>query len=104
MEQWEKLVKILLDEEAADAERDDAAMDLSEYSHENVVKALLIISNHDSTDDMLKASCGESLAMILVNNDRFDKEIYNQLRGIAKIEFESFIRLKRKDWKAYLNT
>lgn len=104
MEQWEKLVEILLDEEAADAERDDAAMDLSEYSHKNVAKALLIISNRDSTDDMIKASCGESLAMILVNNDRFDNEIYNQLRGIAKIEFESYISLKKNDWKGYLNT
>lgn len=103
MKKWEKLIEILVDESASDAERDDAAMDLSEYNH-TVVKNLLITSNHDLVDDMIKASCGESLATILIKNDRFEKEIYKQLKGIAKTEFESYMSSKRKDWKKYLNT
>jgi len=104
MKKWEMLIEILIDERASDAERDDAAIDLSEYNNETVIKALVITANHDLTDEMIKASCGESLAMILVQNDRFEKKIYKQLKGIAKIEFESYIRLKRSDWKTYLNT
>ncbi|KQY84403.1 hypothetical protein ASD24_10435 [Paenibacillus sp. Root52] len=87
------LIEILIDERASDAERDDAAMGLSEYNNETVIKALVITANHDLTDAMIKVSCGESLAMILVQNDQFEKEIYKQLKGIAKIEFESYIRL-----------
>ena len=103
MEKWEKLIEILLDESASDAERDDAAMDLSEYNHKNVMKALMITAKHDKTDNMIKASCGQSLAMIFIQNDRFEKEIYKHLIGIAKTEFESNINSKRNDWKKYLD-
>lgn len=103
MEEWEKLIEILLDEKASYAERDDAAMDLSEYNNKTVIKTLVMTANHDLTDEMIKASCGESLAMILVQSDQFEKEIYKQLKGIAKIEFESYVSLKRSDWKTYLN-
>ncbi|WP_059053622.1 hypothetical protein [Paenibacillus senegalimassiliensis] len=76
MEKWEKLIEILLDESASDSERDDVAMDLSEYHHETVIEALMVTANQDLTDDMIQASCGESLAMILIKNERFENEIY----------------------------
>ncbi|MEY8745139.1 hypothetical protein AB9M62_38350 [Bacillales bacterium AN1005] len=103
MEKWEKLIEILLDEKASDAERDDAAMDLSEYNDKTVIKSLVITANDDLTDEMIKASCGESLAMILVQSDQFEKESYKQLKGVAKIEFENHICLKRSNWKTHLN-
>jgi len=103
MEKWEQLIEILLDEKASDAERDDAAMDLSKYNDKTVIKNLVIAANDDLTDEMIKASCGESLAMILVQSDQFEENIHKKLKGIAKIEFESYIRLKRSDWKTHLN-
>ncbi|WP_051507141.1 hypothetical protein [Saccharibacillus sacchari] len=103
MEKWEKLIEILLDEKASDAERDDAAMDLSKYNDKTVIKTLVIAANDDLTDEMIKASCGESLAMIFVQSDQFEKEIYKQLKGIAKMEFERYIHLKRDDWKTNLH-
>jgi len=104
MEQWERLIEILLDESASDAERDDAAMDLSEYSHEAVIEALVITINDDSADDMIKASCGESLAMIFIQKNRFEEQIYKELKGIAKTEFDGSIHSQKREWEKYLNT
>lgn len=39
MEKWEKLISILLDESVSDTERDDVAMDLSDYNHKTVANA-----------------------------------------------------------------
>lgn len=103
MEKWEQLIEILLDERVSDAERDDAAMALSEYNQGNVIEALMITAKHDKTDDMIKASCGESLAMIFIKNDRFEQLIYKKLRGIAKTEFDSIIHSNRNDWRKYLD-
>ncbi|GIO41562.1 hypothetical protein [Paenibacillus apis] len=103
MEQWERLIEILLDERASDAERDDAAMDLSGYSHEAVIEALAVIIKDDSVDDMIKASCGESLGMIFIQQNRFEEKIYNELKGIAKIEFDGSIRSQKGEWQRYPN-
>lgn len=54
MEKWENLIEILLDESASDAERDDAAMELSEYNHGHVMKTLMITAKDDKVD-----SCGK---------------------------------------------
>lgn len=102
MKQWERLIEILLDERALDAERDDAAMKLSDYNHEAVIKALIVIINDNYTDEMIKASCGESLAMIFIQKDRFEEQIYKELKGIAKTEFDSFICSQKREWKKYL--
>lgn len=103
MEEWEKLIEILLDERATEAERDDAAMDLSGYSHEAVIKALVITVNNDLADDMIKASCGESLAMIFIQKNKFNEQIYKELKDIANTEFEGYIRSQKREWEKYLD-
>ncbi|WP_339322124.1 hypothetical protein [Paenibacillus sp. FSL W8-0194] len=103
MKPWERLIEILLDERASEAERDDAAMDLSGYSHETVIEALAVTINDDSANDMIKASCGESLAMIFIQKNRFEEQIYKKLKGIAKTEFDRSIRSQKKEWKKYLD-
>lgn len=81
------LVGILLDNTASDAERDDAAIDLGSISNDNTVEgALLTVANDMNTDEMIRASCGESLAQIWIKNNEFNLENLCLLTGIAFLE------------------
>ncbi|MEZ4742683.1 MAG: hypothetical protein R3B45_09580 [Bdellovibrionota bacterium] len=74
MKQLEGLISVLLDKNAREDERDDAAMDLSSYNEPEVESALFqAIGNHD-TPKVVIASCGESLAEIWLRNETFDKK------------------------------
>ena len=98
IEKWKKLIDILIDFTASDAERDDAAMDLSNYSNDEVISSLLEIARDDKVDDMIRASCGESLAIILINTNTFSTEIHESLEGISKTEFIEIIKHNKREW------
>ena len=62
VKQPQGLIEVLLDVTAAEADRDDAAMDLAAYDEPEVEDALIHVGADASTPNLVAASCGESLA------------------------------------------
>ncbi|WP_215190842.1 hypothetical protein [Exiguobacterium sp. s7] len=86
-------IEILLDQTASDAERDDAAMDLGFSLNEEAVEiALLTVANDETVDEMIRASCGESLAQIWIAHNQVSREKLSLLTGIALGEAISMIK------------
>lgn len=94
-----QLIKILLDSTAGEDERDDAAMDLADFDGNDVVQALFAVAT-DKTyrSDMVKGSCGESLATIWIRTRKVDLTILHQLEGIALQEAVGLIKGNRPEW------
>ncbi|KAB2861535.1 MAG: hypothetical protein F9K39_13045 [Exiguobacterium chiriqhucha] len=87
------LIEILLDKTASDAERDDAAIDLGYIlEDEDVEAALLTVANDEKTDEMIRASCGESLAQIWIAHNQVSREKLALLTGVALLEAISMIK------------
>ncbi|MFF2879156.1 hypothetical protein ACFVR2_22955 [Gottfriedia sp. NPDC057991] len=100
MKKADFLIKILLDLNCSDAERDDAAIELGYiYNDEFVEDALLQIANNQNTDEMIRASCGESLAQIWLSRKVFEYNKLSSLKGIAFSEAMGLI--KREDRNIY---
>ena len=64
MNESQSLIAILLDPSARADERDDAAMDLSEFATPAVESALLAVAIDLHAPAVVRDSCGESLALI----------------------------------------
>ncbi|WP_214762184.1 MULTISPECIES: hypothetical protein [Exiguobacterium] len=87
------LIEILLDKTASDTERDDAAIDLGNVSDDKKVEvALLTVANDEGTDEMIRASCGESLAQIWITHNQVSREKIVLLTGIAMDEAMALIK------------
>lgn len=91
----EKLLEILLDKTARDDERDDAAIDLGRYDVKNT---LFHFANDLKEDEMLRASCGKSLAEIWIRNNHCDIDNLLKLQDIAKIEALEKIKADKPTW------
>ena len=90
MKQPQGLISVLLDRNAQICERDDAAMDLSEYPKEKTaLQALVDIASSEQEDSILLASCGESIAEIWKVLDYFDQTVVDNLSEVAREEFLS---------------
>ncbi|WP_235918348.1 hypothetical protein [Paenibacillus lutrae] len=93
------LMEILLDPHATDAEKDDAVIDLGEnFENEETIDFLLKISNLNSTNEMIAASCGESLGYIWLRKEEINYDKLFYLKGIALIEALSLIQARRPEW------
>lgn len=93
MDKVEKLIEILQDPNAYDAERDDAAIDLGdEINNEEVIKALIKVANDLSVEEIVRASCGESLANIWLTRLNFDFQKLAILKDVAFIEALALIK------------
>ena len=79
-----------MDNEARLDERDDAAMDLSQYNSPEVMDALIEIAKNPNMAEILHSSCGESIAEIWARNNQYNQDIINQLCPAAKSELEAF--------------
>lgn len=78
---------------ASDAERDDAAIDLGFVLNDETVEvALLTVANDEATDEMIRASCGESLAQIWIAHNQVSREKLTLLTGIAMDEAMAVIK------------
>lgn len=95
MKQPAGLISVLLDTNADQAERDDAAMDLASYDHSEAAEALAKVAAMPETPDMVLASCGESLAEIWVRKGAINFEQYEVLRSQAKKEANAYINSKQ---------
>lgn len=98
MENFEKLIEVLLDPTISAAERDDAAMDLSDFNDTLVINALFKIAVDSSVDTTVRASCGESLAIIWLNKGNIDLDKLSKLEGEAWGEAIELIQKERNDW------
>lgn len=99
MNRKSQLIAILLDSTAREHERDDAAMELADFDGDDVVQALFIVATDQSFhSEMVKGSCGESLASIWVRTGTIDFALLSQLKGTARQEAIGLIKGNRKDW------
>ncbi|MRN56933.1 hypothetical protein [Paenibacillus monticola] len=104
MQQWELLINIMQDKDENDAIRDDAIIDLYKFNNECVIKALIKESLDENNNDMLRASCGETLGQIWIENDNIDFETLIKLKGNTLDEVIGQIKHNREDWyKHYLS-
>ena len=92
------LSKILLDRTAPLSDRDDAAIDLACFDDQEAFQALLQIATDPSENEMLLASCGESIAEIWVRSGQFDPEVFEKLTGVARSEAQAVLARTRSDW------
>lgn len=93
------LLEILLDPSSSDAEKDDAVIDLGiNFQDEETIDILIKVSNDNDYDEMIAASCGESLGQIWLSTQQIDFEKLSFLKGIALLEALSLIKAKRPDW------
>lgn len=99
------LVEILLDPTTSDAEKDDAVIELgNNFQDDDTINILIKVSKDSKCDEMIAASCGESIAYIWLNNQRIDYEKLAKLKGITLTEALSLIKAQRPDWyKTYSN-
>ena len=82
----EKLIQLLLDEQVDDATRDDCAIDLSEFIDDEVVIALISVANNLKDEEMVRESCGESLAEIWIKKNQINYDVLNNLQEPARSE------------------
>lgn len=99
------LLEILLDPATSDAEKDDAVIELgNNFQDDDTIDILIKVSKDGNYDEMIAASCGESIAYIWLTNQRIDYEKLSSLKGITLSEALSLIKAQRLDWfKAYSN-
>lgn len=78
LKQKSELIAVLLDSTAREDERDDAAMDLADFDGNDVVQTLYTVATDQSLQsEMIKGSCGESLASIWIRTGTIDFEMLN---------------------------
>ncbi|MFB8040266.1 hypothetical protein ACFC8F_03065 [Streptomyces hydrogenans] len=90
------LISVLLDRTARIDERDDAAMDLEEYSGEHVVKALVDVASSPVEDELVVVSAAESLGHILARDGGCPGDLLASLRPGAKRIAEEVLRSSRQ--------
>lgn len=83
------LVNVLLDQEATLSERDDAAMDLSDYDNDESLAALVKVGSSIDESPTLQSSCGESIASIWKRRKAFDPDVYARLTASARAEIDA---------------
>jgi hypothetical protein len=102
----EKLLEILKDPTASDAEKDDAVIELGiNFQDAETVDILIQLSNDSNYDEMIAASCGEYLGHIWLTTQQISYEKLSHLKGIALTEALSQIKAQRPDWyETYLES
>ena len=98
MQQPQGLIEVLLDVTAAEADRDDAAMDLAAYDEPEVEEVLIRVGADSSTPNAVAASCGESLAEIWIRKKTLNFDALKRLQGEACNEARGLIRMREPSW------
>jgi hypothetical protein len=78
------LIEILLDKNAREDERDDAAIDLRLYKDIHALEALMKIASDPTEDIILIDGCAESIGEICVGLNFFDEESFSKLHPLAQ--------------------
>jgi hypothetical protein len=83
----DELIEILFDKSASISERDDAAMDLSDY--DSAIDALIEIASDVTDNPTVLGSCGTSISEIWMRLGIFDESILALLAPQARAEIEA---------------
>ena len=95
----EALIRLLIDQNALDADRDDAAMDLGEeFDDKFVLDALIQIASNPNEIGMILSSCGEAIGKIWMKKKFFDEKIYHALCGTARHGIYIVINYTKPEW------
>ncbi|MEM7594963.1 MAG: hypothetical protein AAF383_26280 [Cyanobacteria bacterium P01_A01_bin.83] len=94
----QQLIAILQDRSISWAERDDAAIDLANFDLDFVLSALVEIAQDQTEDELILASCGESIAEILLRRNLRHVELIQQLSIPARNEAKALIKVKSPNW------
>ena len=92
------LIKLLIDMTASVSERDDAAMDLADFSEDSAVDALLSVAENINEDPIILNSCGESLGAIWVRKNLFNEKDFYRISGIARYGVYFVLRARKPEW------
>ncbi len=92
------LIEILLDPQAREDERDDAASYLGKYDDAKALNALVKVGSSPLVEDMVLDSCGESIAEILVRRNQFNKHIIDLLVPTARRAACAVIQGQKPEW------
>lgn len=99
MDRKTHLIHLLPDCAAREDERDDAAIELADFSDGDVIQALFLVATDKSCpSDMVKGSGGESLASIWIRTGKVDMTLLHQLDGSARQEAMGLIKALRPQW------
>jgi len=77
------LISVLLNNKLEFGDRDDAAMDLSEFDDPNAEDALFKVASDPLSDEDLAQRCGESLAIIWCRKSVVNREALNMVQKSA---------------------
>jgi len=95
----ETLIQLLFDQNALDADRDDAAMDLGEEFEDNsVLDALIQVASNHNELDMILSSCGEAIGKIWVKKNVFNEKSYQKLPKFAQDGIFCIIKSRKPIW------
>ncbi|MEY3201013.1 MAG: hypothetical protein RIR70_563 [Pseudomonadota bacterium] len=83
------LIDVLLDQNAREDERDDAAMDLAEFDDDRALNALVEVASSLSESSLIVASCGESIGQIVSRGKIGGQVNLNGLRPEALSEIRA---------------
>jgi hypothetical protein len=78
------LIEILLDKNAREDERDDAAIDLRLYKDIRALEALTKVASDPTENTILIDGCAESIGEICVGLNFFDEESFGKLHPLAQ--------------------
>ena len=91
MDQPAGLISDLLDPSARVDERDDAAMDLSQFDEPEAIAALIQVGCDADEDEIVLESVGESIAEILLRDGRTWTLGIDRLTKVARREFDALV-------------
>jgi hypothetical protein len=80
------LISVLLDGDASEEERDDAAMDLSAFDEPDVHAALARVAIDSAESELVAGSAGESLAELWAACGAVDRVVFERLVPVARAE------------------
>ena len=98
----ELLISILLDSNAREDERHDAAMDIGDYDDDRVVKALIKIASNPQENRIIRDACGESIAQIWIHRNNFNNRAYQKLQPDAQHIAKMYIYANKPEWMGYV--
>ncbi|SFA99824.1 MULTISPECIES: hypothetical protein [unclassified Bacillus (in: firmicutes)] len=93
-----KLIELLLDEQVDDATRDDCAIYLADFDDEEVISVLINVANNKNEEEMIRATCGESLAEIWIRKNQINFDVLANLEESALEEALGLIKHKNPQW------
>lgn len=92
------LIEILVDHNAREDERHDAAMDIGSFIDDRALNVLLQIGSNPYEEVIIQDACGESIAKILVSRNELKKDLIDHLTPIAKKTAYAFIKENKPEW------